>query len=159
MTDDRLTWIISWSTNSQVLLRSYQKITLFNSNCSVFFNSVKISPPSYPEKYDHYPLKWPRKFHIRPPKRWNPIFSSYITQPNLRLWFEAYDSVNGVTGHNACTVLSVSLTDNDPIARACARASYLWTCELYNNEIWYYAVWRDHRWDRRNNAPSQRRSQ
>lgn len=31
--------------------------------------------------------------------------------------------------------LAVILTDNDPAARVCERASYLWTCELYVNEI------------------------
>ena len=76
-------------------------------------------------------------FFICTPKRWNPIFS---TQPNLLLQF---DSVNGVTGHNACTIFSVILTNKDPIARACEKASNLWMCELYINEIWSSTVWTD----------------
>lgn len=43
--------------------------------------------------------------------------------------------MNGVTGRDACTALSVILTDSDPIAWACERASYLWTCEPYVDEI------------------------
>lgn len=90
------------------------------------------------------PQKWSRKFPICSLKMQNPIFPSYVTRPNLRLQFAEYDSVNGVTGHNACTVLWVILTDNDPIAKACERASYLWMCELYINEVGYDAVWKDH---------------
>lgn len=66
--------------------------------------------------------------------------------------FEAYNSASEVRGHNACTVLSVILTD--AIAQACERASYLWLCELYINEIWSYIVWIDHCTDPQHSARS-----
>lgn len=79
-------------------------------------------------------------FFICAPKKWNPIFSSYVTQPNLFLQF---GSVNGVTEHNACTVFSVILTGKDPIASACERQSCLWMCELYTNEVSSNTMWTD----------------
>lgn len=67
------TWHFFWGGESG---KKYHLIIFWGENCHLF--------AAHGRKY-YYLLKLPRKFHIRPLKRWNPISPSHVTQPNLRL--------------------------------------------------------------------------